>query len=215
MIVSGNNSIEQNEPLESGLIAPQTWVLVGTAELLPITGRPTCEPKRIERDLRLRGGGKFDEKNMLLVIEHCLQGGLDQILGGEINAQRINVLLILVKLEMQMRTGRSAGGTNVANDLSFGDSCAVSDPFGKPIEMGVAGCVFGIVLDFNHFSVETVPVCHRNNTIADRPDRGTSLGSEVYPRMRNINLQDRVKARVSKMRSDVGKLQRESEKGSG
>ena len=96
---------------------------------------------------------------MLLVIEYRLQGRLDQVLGGEINAQRIDVLLILVELEMQMRTGCSAGGTNVTDDLSLGDSRAVSDPFGKPIEMGVAGCVFGIVLDFNHFPVETVPIC--------------------------------------------------------
>ena len=149
---------------------------------------------------------------MLLILENRLQGRLDQILGGEINTQRINVLLILVKLEMQMRPSRSAGGTNIADNLSFGDSRAVSDPFGKPIEMGVAGCVFGIMLDFNHFSVETVPICHRNNAIANCADRGTSFGSEVYSRVGNINLKDRVKAGVSKLRSDIGEFQRESEK---
>ena len=150
-----------------------------------------------------------------MVIEYRLQGRLDQVLGGEINAQRINVLLILVKFEMQMRTGCSAGGTNVADDLSFGDSRAVSDPFGKPIEMGVAGCVFGIMLDFNHFSVETVPICGCNNAIANRADRGASFGSEVYSRVGNINLKDRVKAGVSKLRSDIGEFQRESEERSG
>ena len=178
-------------------------------------GQSSSQAKWIERDLGLRRGAKLDEENMLLVIENRLQGRLDQILGGEINAQRIDVLLILVKLEMQMRAGCSAGGTDIADDLSFGDSRAVSDPFGKPIEMGVAGCVFGIVLDFNHFSVETVPVCERNHAIADRPDRGTSFGSEVHPRMGNINLKDRVKAGVSKVRSDIGEFQRESEKGAG
>ena len=37
---------------------------------------------------------------MLLVIEYRLQRRLDQILGGEINAQGVDVLLILVELEM-------------------------------------------------------------------------------------------------------------------
>ena len=128
---------------------------------------------------------------MLLIIEYRLQSRLDQILGGEINTQRINVLLILVELEMQMRAGCSAGGTNITDDLSFGDSGAVSDAFGKPIEMGIAGCVFGIMLDFDHFSVETIPVCERNYAIANRADRGTPFRSEVHPRMGNINFQDR------------------------
>ena len=152
---------------------------------------------------------------MLLVIEYRLQGRLDQILGGEINAQGIDVLLILVELEMQMRAGGSAGGTDITDDLSLCDSRAVSDPFGKPIEMGVTGCVFGIVLDFYHFSVETVPVSERNDAITNRADRGTPFRGEVHSRMGDINLQDGVKAGVSKVRSDIGELQRESEERAG
>src|SRR5438132_13073956 len=37
--------------------------------------------------LGLGRGCKFDEESFLLVIEHLLQGGLDQILGREVNAQ--------------------------------------------------------------------------------------------------------------------------------
>ena len=151
---------------------------------------------------------------MLLVIEYRLQRRLDQILGGEINAQGVDVLLILVEFEMQMRSGCSAGRTNITDDLSLGDSRPVADPFDKPIEMSVTGCVCGIVLDFHQFSVKTIPVCQRDYAITDRADRGTSFGGKVHPRMGHINLQNGVKAGVSKVRSDIGELQRESEEGS-
>ena len=150
---------------------------------------------------------------MFLVIEYRLQGRLDQILGGEINAQGIDVLLILVELEMQMRAGCSASRTNITDDLSLGDSRAVADPFGKPIEMSVTGCVCGIVLNFHRLAVNTIPVCERDYTITDRADRGTSFGGKVHPGMGHINLQNGVKAGVSKVRSDIGELQRKSEEG--
>ena len=150
---------------------------------------------------------------MLLVIEYRLQGRLDQILGGELNTEGIDVLLIFIELEMEMRAGRSASGSDITDDLSLDDSRAVTDPFGKPLKMGVTGCVCGIVLDFHRLAVNTVPVCERNYAITDRADRGSSFGGEVHPRMGHINLQDGVKAGVSKVRSDVGELQRESEEG--
>ena len=99
---------------------------------------------------------------MFLVIEKRLQGRLDQILGGEINAQGIDVLLILIELEMQMRAGCPAGGSDITDDLSLGDSRAVMDPFGKPLQVGVTSCVRGIVLDFHRLSVNTVPVSECN-----------------------------------------------------
>ena len=150
---------------------------------------------------------------MLLVIEYRLQGRLDQILGGEISVQGVDVLLILVELKMQMRSGCSAGRTNITDDLSLRDSRAVADPFGKPIEMSVTGCVCGIVLNFHRLAVNTIPVYERNCAITDRADRGTSFGGEVHPRMGYIDLQNGVKAGVRKVRSDIGELQRESEEG--
>ena len=150
---------------------------------------------------------------MLLVIEYRLQGRLDQILGRELNAEGIDVLLILVELEMQMRSGRSSGGADITDDLSLGDSRAVADPFGKPIEMGVTGCVCGIVLNFHRLAVNTIPVCERNYAITDRANRGTPFRGEVHPRMGHIDLQDGVKAGVRKVRRDIGELQWESEEG--
>src|SRR4030095_13594455 len=148
---------------------------------------------------------------MFLVIEKRLQGRLDQILCGEINTQGIDVLLILIELEMQMRPGYSAGGSDITDDLPLFNSRPVTHPFGKPLQMGVTGCVRGIVLDFDCLSVKTVPVSECNHAITDRPDGGAPFRGKVHPRMRHIHLKDGMKAGVSKVRSDVGEFQRKPE----
>src|SRR5262245_16173714 len=58
-------------------------------------GRPSIRRDWLHdrRDLGLRRGAKLDKKNILLVIEKRLQGRLDQVLGREVNAQGIDVLL--------------------------------------------------------------------------------------------------------------------------
>src|SRR5262245_7850775 len=146
------------------------------------------------RDLGLRCGAKLDKKNILLVIEKRLQGRLDQILGGKINTQRIDILLVLIELEMEMRAGCSAGGSNITDDLSLCNSGAVTHPIGKPIQMSVTGCICGIVLDFDCLTVKTVPVGECDYAITHCADRGAPFCGEVHPRMRHIHFKDGMKA---------------------
>src|SRR6266481_400255 len=87
---------------------------------------PNPRPNR----LGLGRGCKFDEESFLLVIEHLLQGGLDQILGWEVNAQGINILLLLIELKMKMRPGGSTGRPNIANDLALYYGHAITNSLG-------------------------------------------------------------------------------------
>src|SRR5262247_2305230 len=114
---------------------------------------------------------------------------------------------------MEMRAGCSARGSDITDDLSLCDSRAAAHSIGKPLQMSVTGCVCGIVLDFDCLTVKTVPVSERDYAITDCPDRGAPFRGEVHARMGHIHLKDRMKAGVSKLRSDVGEFQREPEEG--
>jgi hypothetical protein len=59
----------------------------------------------------------------------------------EFNAQGIYVLLIFVKFEVEVWPGGSAGGTNKADYLPFGNAHARLDAFSKTVQMGVTARV--------------------------------------------------------------------------
>src|SRR5262245_56706636 len=165
------------------------------------------------RDLGLGRRAEFNKENILLVIEKRLQGRLDQVLGREVNTQGIDVLLVLIELEMEMRAGCSAGGSDITDDLPLCNSGAAAHPIGKPLQMSVTCCICRMVVDFDCLTVKTVPVSECDYAITDCPNWGAPFRGEVHSRMRHVHFKDGMKAGVSKLRSDVGEFQREPEEG--
>ncbi len=117
-----------------------------------------------------------------------MQRGFNAFLGGKIDAQRVDELLVLIQFKMEMRAGRSAGRTYVADDLSFGDAHPAADSGGEALQMGIAACVRGIVLDINGFSVVAVPAGFANDTVADGTNRSASLSGKIHAHVRQIGL---------------------------
>lgn len=124
---------------------------------------------------------------MLLAVEHSQQAGLDGILGGKIDAERVDVLLIFVEFEMQMGAGTSAGGTHVTDDLALSYFGAVADSIGEIMEVSVAGHIPRVMLQVDSFTVMPIPAGLGNYSIAHGAHRCASFGGEIDTGVRDIS----------------------------
>src|SRR5690348_13291213 len=165
--------------------------------------------------LRSRGGTEFDEKGLLLAIENPLQGWLDHVFGGKINTQWIDVLLVFIELEMEVRPGSSAGRAYVADDLAFRNRCACSNTVCKSIEVPISGRIGRVMLNIDRLAIAAVPSGCGYNPVANGAHRCSALSGEVYAGMRHVNFQDRIEPGVAEVRSDARKLERKAKERTG
>src|SRR5262245_226174 len=108
---------------------------------------------------------------------------------------------------MQMGSGGSTRGANIANDLAFGHRYAALNAGCKTIEMGIAAHVSTVVHDINGFAVAAVPARIGYDATAYGSNRRTSLGGKIDARMRQGGLANRVEAGFREQGSNIGKFQ--------
>ena len=123
-----------------------------------------------------------------MAIEKFLQRRLDAFVRRKIYAERVDVLLIFVELEVQVGAGAATGGAYVSDNLALPHRRAVVNPFRESIQMRVTACVSRAVLDIYGLSVISVPSGESDDAVAHSANRGSSLGGEVDAGMRQINL---------------------------
>ena len=131
------------------------------------------------RGLRLGRRFQFDQIGAHLILKELMQRRFEMIFGRKVDTERIDKLLVFVKLEMEMGTGGATRGADVTDGLPFGDYGAGLDAFGEPIEMGVATEKVGVMFDIDCFAVTAVPASFRDNSVADGSDRCAPLGGKI------------------------------------
>src|ERR1044071_10193493 len=149
-----------------------------------------------KRDLRLRQRCQLDEIGLCLILEDLLQRRLDTVFGGKIDAEWIDELLVFVKLEVEVRTGRSTGRADVTDDLAFRNRRPGMNPHGEAVQVSVAARVGRIVLDVDRFAVSTVPPGFGDHSIADRAHWSAALRGEIHAGVREVSFQDRMETGV-------------------
>ena len=95
-----------------------------------------------------------------------------QVFGcGSGNRQRIDSFAVAYHFVMQMRSGRTAGGTDISDQLSLFDADAGPNSFGKFLHVTVCGGIFRIVANFNVIAVAAVILGHLNDAVSGRIDQ--------------------------------------------
>jgi hypothetical protein len=118
-----------------------------------------------------------------LVLKEFMQCRFEMIFGRKVDTERVNKLLVFVKLEMEMGTGGATRGADVTDGLPFGDYGAGLDAFGEPVEMGVAAEKVGVMFDIDCFAVTAVPASFRDNPVTDRSDGCAPLSGKINSKM--------------------------------
>ena len=94
--------------------------------------------------------------------------------------------------EVQMRAGRTAGGTDISNMLAT--SHDVADLHQQARSMRITGNHVIAMVDFHHIPVLRMEFSHCHHTASSRHDRRTDRRSKVYPLMHRAATRERIEA---------------------
>ena len=96
---------------------------------------------------------------------------------GEAQRARIDRHAVAIDLEMEMRPGREAGRSDIADHLSGRDMGAGANQ--NPAHMGIAGHQIAGVLDHDIAAMAAMPAGEADDAVGRRHDRRAIGGAEV------------------------------------
>ena len=107
--------------------------------------------------LGLRRGLELGHIRAHLVFKQAMHGGFKLIFRREVDAQGIDILLVFVEFEVEVRARGSPGGADKSYNLSLGNAYTRLDAFGKTIQMGISARIGGVVFDVYGFAITAIP----------------------------------------------------------
>src|SRR3989338_9273179 len=131
---------------------------------------------------------------------------------GNSQREKIDFPLALDHLEMEMRSGRMAGLTDIADDIPLGDPITPSQPRRDTGEVPIARRVSVSMGDFYEIAVIFVPAGELDRAPADAHHRGSGSRRVVDGQVRPDRAQDRMHAPNAVVGRDSAIIERRAQK---
>src|SRR5690349_340047 len=171
---------------ESG-IATTVPAVPGAPGIYPAPA-PVARNKIKRRRLGQRRRGELRQEQPLPRLEDSQQGRLNDRFGRRIEIQRVDVLVVLIDLEVEVRAGAQARGADEADNLAFEHLDAVAEPVRESLQMGVARGVAAVVRHLDQSSVAAfLPAGEGDSAVGDRAHGRTELRGEIDAVMRPVD----------------------------
>ena len=88
--------------------------------------------------------------------------------------------MILIEFEMKMRAGASACRAHIADDLTFLNRYAVTNPLGELVEMRITGQIRGVMLYVDRLTIAAVPARLGNHPVTYGTNRSSPLRGKIH-----------------------------------